>query len=208
TNSRAVARQVQEIYGIDAEVVPPQPGLTPDGDRVPLAGIESGFVLCVTRLQRYKNVDAVVDAFRSLPSERLVVAGDGPDAGRLRRSAPGNVTFLGPVTDAQLRWLYESCAGAVSAAYEDFGLVPVEAASFGRPTAALAFGGFLDTVEDGVNGVLFERPEPGAIASAVRRLLDSDWDETALRSGAARFAEPVFAARLREIVSEISGGTS
>src|SRR5205814_1700314 len=98
---------------------------TPDGDRDPIAGLAPGFVLCVTRLQRYKNVDAVVDAFRRLPGERLVVAGDGPDAARLRRSAPENVSFLGPVSDAQLRALYDGCAGTVSAAYEDFGLVPV-----------------------------------------------------------------------------------
>jgi len=204
-NSRAVANQVREIYGIDAEVLPPPPGLTPDGDRESLPGIEPGFVLCVTRLQLYKNVDVVVDAFRRIPGERLVVAGEGPDAARLRRSAPQNVSFLGAVSDAQLRWLYESCAGTVTAAYEDFGLVPVEAASFGRPTAALAFGGFLDTVDDGVNGVLFDRPEPELISEAIQRLLDEEWDESELRRGAARFAEPAFATRLREIVGEISG---
>jgi glycosyltransferase involved in cell wall biosynthesis len=207
-NSRAVAQQVREIYGIDAEVLPPPPGLTPEGEREAIAGIEPGFILCVTRLQRYKNVDAVVDAFRRLPEQRLVVAGDGPDADSLRRSAPGNVSFLGPVADAQLRWLYAACAGTVSAAHEDFGLVPVEAASFGRPTAALAFGGFLDTVEEGATGVFFQRPEPELIAEAIRNLIGRGWDESELVHGAARFAEPVFANRLREIVGEISGGAS
>ena len=206
-NSRAVAREVREIYGVDAEVLPPPPGLTAEGERDPIAGLAPGFVLCVTRPQRYKNVGAVVDAFRLLPDQRLVVAGDGPDAARLRGSAPSNATFLGRVTDAELRSLYDGCAGTVSAAYEDFGLVPVEAASFGRPTAALAFGGFLDTVEDGSNGVLFERPEPEPIAEAVSRLTGRDWDEAGLRRSAARFAEPAFAARLREVVAEISGGT-
>lgn len=205
-NSRAVASQVQEIYGIDAEVLPPPAGLTPDGDRDPVPGLaSSGFILCVTRLQRYKNVAAVVEAFDRLPEQRLVVAGDGPDAARLQRTAPDNVLFLGAVTDAQLRSLYAGCAGTVSAAYEDFGLVPLEAASFGRPTAALAFGGFLDTVVDGVTGVFFERPEPELIADAVGRMLGRSWDGAELRRRAARFAEPAFAARLREIVEEISG---
>ena len=204
-NSRAVATQIREIYGIEADVLPPPPGLTPEGDRDPIPGLVPGFILCVTRLQRYKNVDAVVNALRLLPELRLVVAGDGSDAARLQQDAPSNVLFLGSVSDEQLRSLYADCAGTVSAAYEDFGLVPLEAASFGRPTAALAFGGFLDTVEDGVNGVYFERPEPDLIAGALRHLAEREWDEPEIRRGAARFAEPAFAARLREIVDEISG---
>ena len=87
-NSTVVAERIKTIYGIDAEVVPPPPAITPDGPAQQIAGIEPGFVLCVSRLLPYKNVDAVVEAFASLPEERLVVAGSGPDersASRCRR---------------------------------------------------------------------------------------------------------------------------
>src|SRR5437763_11530000 len=47
----------------------------------------------------------------------------------------------GSVSDAELRWLYGNAACLVTASYEDFGLTPLEAASFGVPTAALRFGG-------------------------------------------------------------------
>ncbi len=49
-NSTVVAERIERIYGIEAAVVPPPPALTPDGDAEPLAGIEPGFALCVSRL--------------------------------------------------------------------------------------------------------------------------------------------------------------
>ena len=45
-------------------------------------------VLTVGRLERYKNVDRIIDAFRGLPvPATLVVVGDGPDRGRLEQRA-------------------------------------------------------------------------------------------------------------------------
>mgnify|MGYP003493932589 CR=1 FL=1 len=100
-------------------------------------GIEPGFLLAVARLLPYKNVEQVVDAFRLLPGLSLVVVGDGPERERLAVAAPANVRLVGEVGDATLRWLYEGCRGLVAASREDFGLTPVEAASFGKPVAAL-----------------------------------------------------------------------
>ena len=81
-------------------------------------------------------------------TERLVVAGDGPEEQSLRTIAGPNVTFTGRVSDAELRGLYASCRALVAASHEDFGLTPLEAACFGKPTAALRWGGFLDTLEE------------------------------------------------------------
>src|SRR5205823_12380194 len=111
--------------------------------------LESGFFLCVSRLLPYKNVGAVVETFAELPSERLVVVGTGPEERRVRTAAAGNVRFLGSVSDEELRWLYGECRGLVAASYEDYGLTPLEAASFGKPSTVLRAGGFLDTVVDG-----------------------------------------------------------
>jgi glycosyltransferase involved in cell wall biosynthesis len=198
-NSTAVADRIRSLYGIDAEVVPPPPALTPDGPVLPVEGLDPGFVLCVSRLLPYKNVDAVVSAFARLPGERLVVAGEGPDALALRALATPNVSLLGPVDDERLRWLYRACSGLVAAAHEDFGLTPLEAATFGRPSAVLGWGGFLDTVEEGKTGVFFETPTPEAVARAVGELRTHSWEEEAIRAHAGRFSEARFVGRLREI---------
>ncbi len=99
-------------------------------------------------------------------------------------------------------------AGLVAAAFEDFGLTPLEAAAFGRPTAALRAGGYLDTVVDGETGVHFATPEPAVIAAAVRRMLDSTWDADRLVAQAARFSLDRFTTRLTEVVRDVGGWRS
>src|SRR4051812_19070597 len=201
-NSTVVRDRVQELYAIEAEVLPPSPALTPDGPVEAVAGIEQGFVLCVSRLLPYKNVDAVTEAMRAFPDERLVIVGTGPDGERLTATAPANVRFLGSRSDAELRWLYAQSAALVAASYEDFGLTPLEAASFGKPAAVLRWGGFLDTVRENETGIFFADPTPGAVADALRAVLETAWDGEALREHAATFSEERFVERIRLIVEE------
>lgn len=202
--STVVRDRIARVYGIEAELVPPPFGIDPAGPRTPIRSIEPGFLICVSRLLPYKNIDVVVDAVRSLPDERLVVVGDGPLLDELVASGPPNVRFVGSVNDAELRWLYSSCAAAVSASYEDFGLVPLEAAAFGRPTAALRFGGFLDTIDEGRTGIFFDRAEGGHAADAIRALRAMPWDSELLRAHASRFSEAAFVRRLQRIVADLS----
>jgi glycosyltransferase involved in cell wall biosynthesis len=198
-NSSAVAERIARIYGLEAEVVPPPPALTPEGAVEPTDGIEAGFFLCVSRLLPYKNVDAVVAGFAALPGERIVIVGAGPDEAALRRAAGANVTILGGIDDARLRWLYRECDGLVAASHEDFGLTPLEAATFGKPSAVLRWGGFLDTVAEGKSGIFFETSTPGAVADAVRELRAGTWDERSILAHAARFSEARFIERIRVI---------
>ena len=201
-NSTAVRQRVADLYGIDAEVVPPAVEVDPEGAQTAAAGIEPGYLLCVSRLLAYKNVQEVTEAFRLLPDQRLVVVGSGPLADTIRAGAPANVTVLGRVDDATLRWLYRSCAGLVAASHEDFGLTPVEAASFGKPTAALKWGGFLDTIVEGTTGVFFARPEPRLIADAVAQLTTTAWSATALSHHAETYSAARFTQRIGEVVAE------
>jgi glycosyltransferase involved in cell wall biosynthesis len=201
--STHVAAAVREHYGIEAEVLPPPVMVDVAGDARPVGGVEPGAWLCVSRLLAYKNVDAVVAAFARLPHERLVVVGEGPDAARVRAAAPANVQLVGTVADDELRWLYVNTRGTVAAAYEDFGLTPLEAAAFGRPSAVLAAGGYLDTVVDGETGVYVGAPRADVIADAVTRLAEHSWDPDALRAHAARFSLARFGARMRDVVTEL-----
>ncbi len=197
-NSRLVRDRVRAAYGIDADVLPPPTSMDPGG---PMAAVpeleewESGFRLTVSRLLPYKNVSAVVEAFRGL-DEKLAVIGDGPLHSRLGQRLPANVRLIRQVDDAQLRWAYGHCTGLIAASHEDFGLTPVEAGMFGKPTIALRAGGYLDTVEEGVNGVFFDAPAPQEIRSAVRKARSVHWDGEAIRAHADRFARQRFCDRL------------
>lgn len=205
-NSRVVADRIEAAYGIDAEVLPPPVSFDVSGPHQAVAGLEPGFMLSVGRLQPYKNVDAVVAAFSMLGgSHRLVVAGEGPMRDKIEPLAGSNVTFVGRVSDHELRWLYANAAGLVSAAHEDFGLTPVEANMFGTPCAVLHSNGFLDTTVDGVTGLFFDEPTPSSIAGGVRRLQRERWSRPAIIDAAQRFAPATFNARLQAIVAEVHG---
>jgi glycosyltransferase involved in cell wall biosynthesis len=191
-NSSRTRDLVRRAYDIDAELLFPPYGIDPDGARTPVDGLEPGFLLCVSRLLAYKNVDAIVGAMERRPADRLVVVGAGPDADRLHELAPANVTFLTGIADEQLRWLYANARALVAASYEDFGLTPVEAAAFGVPSVVLDFGGYHDTVRDGETGVYFEAPEPGSIAAAIDRLDADPPDAAVVHAHAAAFSPDRF----------------
>jgi len=203
-NSTAVAASVEELYGIKAEVLPPPPALGPDGPLHAIEGVEPGFWLCVSRLLRYKHVDAVVEAMRGRPAERLVIVGAGPDREYLELLGAGRVIFVGAATDAQLRWCYANCRALVTASFEDFGLTPLEAASFGKPSGALRFGGFLDTIVEGVTGTFIANPSAQAVADTMDELSATRFSAEALTAHAHRFSEKQFGCRLRAVVFEDS----
>jgi glycosyltransferase involved in cell wall biosynthesis len=90
-----------------------------------------------------------------------VIAGDGPDRGRLEqlardRGLDGRAQFAGRVGDAELADLYARCLGVYYAPVdEDYGLVPYEAFLSEKPViTATDAGGPLDIVRDRETGLV------------------------------------------------------
>ncbi|WP_264031747.1 glycosyltransferase [Cellulosimicrobium sp. SH8] len=204
-NSTVTQRAIRDAYGIEAEVLAPPPAMLPDGEERALPGVEPGFLLCVARLLPYKNVDVVVAAALATGRE-LVVVGDGPDRARLEaqaaRAGTGRVHLLGRVDDATLRWVYRNASALVAASYEDYGLSPLEAGAFGRPSVVLRDGGYLDTVVDGVNGVFFDAPRAELVAEAIEAATGRTWDDGAVTAHVATFGRERFVERLRGVVAQ------
>lgn len=205
-NSTHTRNMIRDAYGIDAEVLAPPHSIDPAGPQTPVEGCEPGFHLTVSRLLSYKNVPQVVEAFRRMPDERLMVVGEGPLRDELEAGRPPNVALLGTVDDAELSWLYANATALVAVSYEDLGLTPVEAALFGTPTLAIRYGGYLDTIVEGVNGLFMDDPSPRSIRAAVEAFDGSALDEAEIRRSTERFSRPTFEARLRELVAEELNG--
>jgi glycosyltransferase involved in cell wall biosynthesis len=200
-NSTLTRDLLMEIYGVEATVIPCPRNFSSGGIRQPMESAgDDGYLLCVCRLLPYKNVDAVALAMSSLPSHRLCVVGSGPEAERLQELAPPNVIFLGTVSEDELRWLYAHCSALVTASREDFGLTPLEAASFGKPTVALRWGGFLDTIIEGQTGVFFDSVDPESIAVAIRAASSTEWNAAAIVAHSDDFTPDRFAERFRLVL--------
>ncbi|WP_277452452.1 glycosyltransferase [Janibacter sp. DB-40] len=205
-NSHVVRERIHEAYGIDAEVLAPPFAVDAEGDRDPVPEVSGweDFHLVVSRLLPYKNVHRIIEAFADLP-ERLVVVGAGPMLAELRASAPPNVAVVTRLTDAEMRWVYANSCALVAASHEDFGLTPLEAGAFGKPTLALRAGGFLDTIAEGVNGAFFDEPDAAAIREAVRDNRGREWDEAAILAHVDAFSPERFVEHLHAAVGQLAG---
>ncbi len=206
-NSRVVRDRMMETYGIEAVVLPAPHAIDADADQAPVPSLvdwaEDGYYLVVSRLLPYKNVGTVIEAFRGL-GERLVVVGSGPLRRTLERHLPHNVRLVSDLTDPELHWTYAHSLALVAPSLEDYGLTPLEAAAYGKPTLALGAGGYLDTVMPGVTGSFFLTATPAAIRATVLEQRHRVWSSTRIIAHAARFSEPVFHAALRAAVAELS----
>ncbi|MDX6198284.1 MAG: hypothetical protein QOJ79_1435, partial [Actinomycetota bacterium] len=132
-----------------------------------------------------------------LPEQRLIVVGGLPDEGG---PWPPNVVGMVDVPDAQLRWLYANCRAVIAAAYEDFGLTPLEGNAFGRPALVLRAGGFLDTMVEGVTGHFIETLEAAAVLETVKTSLEVGLDNRAILGHAAGYSTEAFEAELHREV--------
>ena len=114
---------------------------------------------------------------------------DDPEAQRLRRVAlragvADRVVLLGRVSREAMPALFRSADVVVAVPwYEPFGIVPLEAMACGRPVVATAVGGMLDSVLDGVTGLLVPPKDPKTLGQRLRGLLD---DRALRRPGCSR----------------------
>jgi len=186
-NSENVRERIARLYGRTARVVP-----APVDDRFYApAPRERRGLLVVSALAPYKRVDDAIAASARLGLP-LTVAGFGPEERRLRALAGANVTFAGSPSDEELRELYRSAELVLMPGEEDFGIVPLEAQSCGRPVVAYARGGALETVVDGVSGVFFREQTEASLLSAVHACAAATWNPAAIRAHAERFGVQSF----------------
>jgi glycosyltransferase involved in cell wall biosynthesis len=210
-NSEFSARELERIHGRPADVIYPPVRtqfFTPDASHLRGPGVaarglrdaaDRGPFLMVARLVSFKRVDAVVDAFRGLEA-RLVVAGDGPALGQLRRRAPPNVSFLGACDDPMLLELYRSSRALICPSVETFGIAMGEAQACGKPVIGALAGGAREVVREGVTGILLDRPGPRSIAESLRALDNAAFSPRACRESAERFAEDRFTREIDRVL--------
>lgn len=197
--SRYVAGRIREAYGREAPVIYPPV----DVDAFTLRTDKEPFYVVVGRLTPYKRVDAVVEAFRRMPTRKLVVIGEGPQRAAIERDLPPNVSLLGHAPHAAVVDHLQRARAFVFAGEEDFGIAPVEAMACGTPVIALGRGGLLETVVEGATGTFFPAPEPEAIAAAVERFETmATIDAIRCRARAEEFSADIFRAKISAFAND------
>lgn len=164
-------------------------------------------ILVVSRLSTidpYKGVDLMIEAMpailRQFPGAQLRIVGSGDARPRLETLARDRVSepaivFLGGIDDAALRAEYEACdLFALPSRKEGFGLVYLEAMSYGKPCLAARAGGAPEVVDDEV-GAVVEYGNTEQIALAVADLVYHPRNADAIAARVTYFAYPQFVQR-------------
>lgn len=181
-NSKNIARQIQQIYHLTADVIYPPI----DVDTFSVSQKRGDYYLYVGRLISHKHVDLAIRACNQL-NRKLIIAGDGFERANLEKIAGNTIQFVGKATDEQLKTLYSNCHALLFPSDEDFGLVPVEAQASGRPVIAYRSGGALETVIESQTGVFFDEQNQDSIVQAMLKFESMEFDPTVIRENAKRF---------------------
>lgn len=197
-SSTAVAKRIQKYYRRPSHIVFP-----PVDVSLFSPAEEEGYYLYCGKLTAYKRPDLAVDCFNALGLP-LKIIGDGELSRTLKKRAKGNIQFLGRVDDTVVRANMARCRALIFPGEEDFGIVPVEAMAAGRPVIAYARGGALDTVVDGVTGILFEEPSVEGLSAAIRRFeaVKDRFNQEAIICHATAFDKRHFMERMTRLIRE------
>jgi glycosyltransferase involved in cell wall biosynthesis/predicted metal-dependent phosphoesterase TrpH len=131
-------------------------------------------VLYAGRITREKGAELLADAFLRArerdPRLHLVLAGGGPEQTSLEERMGEKATFVGWLEGTELARAYASADVFLFASETDtFGQVILEAQASGLPVLAVAAGGPLALIEDGVTGLL-RGADAGQLADALVEL--------------------------------------
>jgi len=197
-NSQNTARRIWRCYRRPAKVIYPPVNI----ERFPFLSSKQDFYVTVSRLVSYKQVSLIVRAFNQL-KQPLVVIGTGPELQAIRKLAQPNVQVLGLQPDDVVEKYMSQAKAFVYAAYEDFGIAPVEAQACGTPVIAYGAGGVLETVRDirrdpdTGTGLFFYAQTVAALVDAVKNFeaYHGMLNPECVRAHAAQFSPKIFAER-------------
>lgn len=146
---------------------------------------ERPLIVCISRLSSEKGIDVLLRAAAQLsaafPSLQLALIGAGPMDSELRELAGslgiGEATrFVGAVAhDRVALWLGASQFSCMPSLREGYPNAAMEALACGRPIVASRVGALPEMI-GAESGILVEPGDVGALASGLRRALNTEWD--------------------------------
>lgn len=201
-NSNNVKNRIAKFYGKEARVI--YPGVRVS--QIKPSSVTSDYFLIVSRLSPYKRIDLAIKVFNKIGLP-LVIIGTGDDEVRLKAMAKPNIEFLGFMSEDDKKEYLSHARALIFPGEDDFGLVPIEAQSAGRPVIAYGKGGALETVEDEMTGVLFYEPTPMSLLGALKKFfqMEHEFDSNVIRKSATRFSLSRFQKEIKNLITEVTG---
>lgn len=142
-NTKETALKIRKIYNYKNDIPVIKPPVNCANFHV--SSEVKDYYLVVARLEYYKKVDLVIDAFNEL-GYPLIIIGKGSKEQELKKYSKNNISFRNNLSTEELRNLYTDCKAFIFPQLEDYGITPLEANASGRPVIAYGEGGVKETM--------------------------------------------------------------
>ncbi|UCC58007.1 MAG: glycosyltransferase family 4 protein [Candidatus Bathyarchaeum sp.] len=184
-NSNYTKKVIKALYDLNQQITVAYPGIeiqqqTPNDEN----HILNNYILAIGAMIPMKNHINLLKAYRQLPPEhrstvKLVIIGKGPLKEEIQSIAHelglNNIIFQSHVQEQELTSYYKNCKFIVHLAlHEPFGLVPIEAALFGKPSIVSNQGGTKEFIRHGENGFLVNPYDPNDVAKNMQCLIENE----------------------------------
>ena len=199
-NSNFIANRIKNSYNRNSTVIYPPV----DTDFfTPKENNKGNYFLVYSRIVPYKKINLIVDAFKDLPNENLIVIGDGPDKDSL--SDLPNVKILGYLDKKEMRTYIRGAKAVILAAVEDFGISSLESQACGIPLIALRKAGYLETIIENKTGLFYDQQNSESITNAVNSFnkIDFQFNAKTIRDNALLFNETSFKEKIIKQVNSV-----
>jgi glycosyltransferase involved in cell wall biosynthesis len=200
TISTYCAEEIEKYYGRKAEIVHPPVNT----EKFKLTKDKSDFFFTTSRQINWKRLDLAVKACIKT-GDRFVLVGSGAEHEQLVKLAEGhdNIEFIPIVSDVdELVKTVSSAKGCLFPSLEPFGITPIESLSMGAPVIAFKAGGALDYIQDGKNGIFFEKQTVDSMASAIQKFNKTKFDAKTVSQSAKKFSVANFKKEFKKTIDQ------
>jgi len=184
-NSNYTRKIIKTLYNLKQQITVTYPGIEIGQQNKNYVNYSSNnYILAIGAMIPMKNHINLLRAYHQLPPKyrstvKLVIIGDGPLKEKIQSLADklglSNLIFQSHVDEQELTSYYKNCKFIVHLAlHEPFGLVPIEAALFGKPSIVSNQGGTKEFIRHGENGFLVDPYDPKDVAKYMKCLIEDE----------------------------------
>ena len=155
---------------------------------------DAPYLVTVGNMSRFKGVFEALEHVSGCDLDLVVIGGGSSEQNELfqkkARSLRVDAQILSNLNSIEMCAIFRNARAVIGFSHgEAFGLTPVEAMAIGTPPLFVDFGGYTDTIVDGVNGRLLRRGDLEAWKKAFEQAKDEETRESWAREGATRIQQ-------------------
>ncbi|NUJ97423.1 glycosyltransferase family 4 protein [Candidatus Gracilibacteria bacterium] len=213
-NSRNVQQRIKKYYKKDAFVVYPPIETERFGKMIEKEGFQTRFgieknsyFIIVSALTEFKKIDIAIKNF-NISEDKLVIVGEGKERKNLEnlKGNNNNIVFLGAKYGEDLVELVQNSNGMIFPGEEDFGIVPIETMSAGKPVFAYKGGGLLETIQENISGNFFTKKDGSDFLENFeifrKNIEDGVFKEELIQKEAEKYSEVVFEENIFQFIEK------